>query len=107
MWFNQMAARRQNIFAKTHSRKKNCSYDLDKYHDLELLIVRMQNRKSNCSYDLNHKFESLQCCRNTLGAKEKPKLTGRKCEINTMWASMNYDFETKFGRNPNEKQHKG
>lgn len=79
---------------------------MDKYHDLELLIVRMQNRKSNCSYDLNHKFESLQCCRNTLGAKEKPKLTGRKCEINTMWASMNYDFETKFGRNPNEKQHK-
>ena len=37
-----------------------------------------------------------------------PKHIGRegKCEINTMWASMNYDFETKFGRNPNEKQHK-
>ena len=26
--------------------------------------------------------------------------TGRKCKVNTMWASMSYDFETKFWRNP-------
>ena len=61
----------------------------------KLLIDRMQNRKSKCSYDLNHKFESLQRCRNTSGAKEKPKLTRRKSEMNTMWASMNYEFQMK------------
>ena len=56
-------------------------------------FARMQNRKSKCSYDLNHKFESLQRCRNTSGAKEKPKLTRRKSEMNTMWASMSYEFQ--------------